>query len=244
MATAACVTAAVAVLAGCHVLPAPHGDVTSRGAVERDDTTGASAGVQTGATTGSADVHRVAAARKSLAQLQIAPEDTGAHYDRGDWPHWRIQPGTGGCDTRQVVLQRSGRDVVIGADCRIISGRWVSAYDGRVVDDPARLEIDHVVPLAEVARSGRVVDGRRVGPRFWTRDQRAAYANDLAVLVAVTESSNASKSDHDPAHWMPSRGRCGYVARWIDVKARYELSVDSPEHAALAEVLNRCGGGR
>lgn len=174
-----------------------------------------------------------------LAALPIVPEDTGAHYDRDDWPHWREQGE--GCDTRQLVLRQQGHAVRVGADCTVLAGEWVSAYDGVTVTDPTELDVDHVVPLAEVARSGRIVDGHRVGPRTWSRDQRTAYANDVDGLVAVTTSSNRSKGDDDPGRWLPDHDRCHYVSWWIEVKTRYRLSVDQPEHDALATVLTACG---
>src|SRR5690348_8443366 len=101
-----------------------------------------------------------------LAALQVVPEDTGAHYKREDWPHWSQQPG--GCDTRETVLREQGQNVTTGRGCRITDGRWTSAYDGVIVTDASKLDLDHLVPLAEVQRSGRIVDGRRVGPRAWT----------------------------------------------------------------------------
>lgn len=176
---------------------------------------------------------------EALRALPIAPEDTGAHYDRDDWPHWREQGG--GCDTRQLVLQQQALVVDVGTDCTIRGGEWVSPYDGVTVTDPRDLDIDHIVPLAEVARSGRIVDGRRTGPRSWTREQRAAYANDPAVLVAVTASSNRAKGDNDPARWLPDHDQCGYVTRWVTVKTSYGLSTDQAEHDAITSVLRRCG---
>ncbi|MEV6878626.1 hypothetical protein AB0M82_37025, partial [Amycolatopsis sp. NPDC051128] len=44
--------------------------------------------------------------------------------------------------------------------------------------------------------------------------ERERYANDPAVLVAVTATSNRAKGDQDPARWLPALDRCGYVARW------------------------------
>src|SRR6266498_1358315 len=112
-----------------------------------------------------------------LAALQIAPEDTGAHYDRDDWlPQWAR---SGDCTTRETVLRQQGQNVVVGANCAPTAGQWVSSYDGVTVTDPKKLDIDHVVPLAEVTRSGPVVDGRRQRPGSWPADQRHAYANDL-----------------------------------------------------------------
>jgi len=173
-----------------------------------------------------------------LAALQIAPEDTGAHYKRDDWlPDWARN---GQCSTRETVLQQQGQGVVVGANCAPTAGQWVSAYDGVTVTNPSKLDIDHVVPLAEVARSGPIVDGRRQRPGSWPVEQRHAYANDIEGLIAVTASSNRSKGDDDPARWMPAQDHCGYIASWLHMKTKYQLSVDQAEHDAIAAVINTC----
>ncbi|MFC4004888.1 HNH endonuclease family protein [Prauserella oleivorans] len=173
-----------------------------------------------------------AAASHELAALPVAPEDTGFPYDRDDWPHWSSSVG-GGCDTRDLVLQKQARHVRVGEDCSL-TGEWISVYDGQVVTDPSALDVDHLVPLAEVARSGA---------RGWSEAQREAYANDPAVLVAVSASSNRAKGDQDPADWLPERDRCGYAARWVQTKHRYRLTVDPAEAHALRSVLAHCPSG-
>jgi len=173
-----------------------------------------------------------------LAALQIQVEDTGAHYKREDWlEDWAR---TGECTTRETVLQQQGQNVVVNGKCAPTSGQWVSPYDGVTVTDPSELDIDHVVPLAEVARSGPVVDGRRQRPGDWPVEQRHAYANDIEGLIAVTASSNRSKGDDDPARWMPDQDHCGYIARWLHMKTKYQLSVDQAEHDAIASVISTC----
>lgn len=174
----------------------------------------------------------VADARTGLAALPVAPEDTGAHYDRDDWPHWVTTHGT--CNAREDALKAQGRGVRTDAQCRPTSGTWVSPYDGVTVTDPGKLDIDHLVPLAEVARSGS---------RGWPPAQRERYANDPAVLVVATARANRAKGDQDPARWLPERDRCGYASRWIEVKTRYRLTVDQAEHHALASILARCANG-
>ncbi|MEU0512598.1 HNH endonuclease family protein [Amycolatopsis sp. NPDC006125] len=181
------------------------------------------------------------AASASLAELPIAPEDTGAHYNRDDWPHWSTVHGT--CNAREQALLDQGQGVRADEQCRPITGTWVSPYDGVTVADASKLDIDHLVPLAEVARSGRIENGRRVGPRTWSRAERERYANDPDVLVVATARANRSKGDQDPARWLPERDRCGYAVRWVEIKTRYRLSVDQAEHDALAAVLARCPNG-
>ena len=53
-----------------------------------------------------------------------------------------------------------------------------------------------MVPLAEAWDSGA---------SGWTTAQRQSFANDLTrpQLIAVTDNVNQSKSDQDPAEWMP-----------------------------------------
>jgi hypothetical protein len=170
----------------------------------------------------------------ALADLTIAPEDTGAHYDRDNWAHWSSQDG---CDTRDQVLTREalayrkGEPITYGECEPVGNAYWVSVYDNETVTDPGDLDIDHIVPLAEAARSGS---------RAWTDTEREAYANDLSGLIAVTVTSNRQKGDQDPASWLPGRDRCGYVTRWIEVKREYGLTADRDEADAIASVLARC----
>ncbi|WP_245901117.1 HNH endonuclease family protein [Prauserella shujinwangii] len=99
------------------------------------------------------------------------------------------------------------------------------------VTDPGDLDIDHIVPLAEAARSGA---------RRWPEERRRAFANDPDVLVAVTATSNRQKGDQDPAEWLPDRDRCGYVARWVRIKHTYGLTADQAEADTIRSVLRRC----
>ncbi len=110
--------------------------------------------------------------------------------------------------------------------------------------DPSDLDIDHIVPLAEVMRSGRIIDGRRVGPRDWSEPERERYANGPEVLIAVTATTNRAKGDQDPSHWLPKRDRCGYVRHWVEVKHRYKLSADPDEAEAIKQVLSNCPGNQ
>ncbi len=171
--------------------------------------------------------------RSNLVGLAGTPEGSDADYDRDLFPHW-IQQGNS-CDTREVVLQRDGTGVVTDGSCRATSGRWYSVYDAVYVSSSSGIDIDHVVPLAEAWRSGADA---------WTTDRRKAFANDLghAQLIAVTASSNRSKSDQDPAEWKPTNtsGWCYYARNWIDVKHTYGLSADPAEKSALTQMLDAC----
>ncbi|MFD5320399.1 HNH endonuclease family protein [Streptomyces sp. NPDC127098] len=173
-----------------------------------------------------------ATARSYLASLTVATEDrTG--YNRDLFPHWITQSGS--CNTREVVLQRDGTNVVTDSSCAATSGRWYSVYDGATWTAASDVDIDHLVPLAEAWDSGA---------DSWTTSRRQAFANDLTrpQLIAVTDNVNQSKGDQDPAQWMPplSSYRCVYARAWVQVKYYYGLSVDSAEKSALTSILNGC----
>lgn len=175
-------------------------------------------------------------ARDALAALVRAPESAPAspRYSRGAFRHW-IDADRDCRNTRAEVLERASTVAVTGR-CTIIRGAWTSAYDGLVTDSAGRLDVDHMVPLKEAWDSGAWA---------WSSTARSAYANDLddpRALVAVSASSNRSKSDRDPAEWLPALDRCGYAQGWVAVKWRWGLAVDDAEHAALAALLaGACG---
>ncbi|MFJ7200685.1 MULTISPECIES: HNH endonuclease family protein [unclassified Streptomyces] len=173
-------------------------------------------------------------ARDLLADLVVADEDDAPGYSRTKFPHWITQYGT--CDTREVVLQRDGQDVVQDDQCRATSGTWYSEYDGKTVASASGVDIDHVVPLKEAWRSGA---------SQWTTPERRAFANDLvhSQLIAVSAGSNRAKGDKDPGNWKPPLRSywCAYSRAWISVKAIYQLTANPAEAAALAEMLDTCG---
>lgn len=163
-----------------------------------------------------------------LPFLSVAIEDrTG--YDRNLFRFW-IDENHNGCNTRQEVLIRDA--VVapfIGTGCTLSQGEWFSQYDGLTFTDTARLDIDHVVPLAEAWDSGA---------NDWDAPKRESYANDLGVdwaLLAVSASANRSKADRDPAEWLQIRSEfvCQYLADWLAVKVRWRLSIDELEKATI-----------
>jgi hypothetical protein len=155
-------------------------------------------------------------------------------YDRDKFDHWILQGD--GCNTRDLVLVQEARvKPVVSADCDLLGGRWFSYYDGKRTGDPSSFDVDHMVPLAEAWDSGA---------RRWNAGTRRRFANDLRdrrSLVAVTAGSNRSKSDSDPADWLPRKAaRCRYVREYVAVKTRWKLTVDRPEKRALLRVARGC----
>jgi hypothetical protein len=155
--------------------------------------------------------------RTAVSGLPVAAEvRTG--YQRSLFPLWIDSDGDG-CNTRfEVLIAEATTRPSVGSGCTLSGGRWLSYYDNAVWTDPADLDIDHLVPLAEAWDSG-------------ARD-----------LVAVTDNVNQAKGDRDPAEWMPSYApvRCRYLAEWVVVKLRWRLTVDSAERSALSSLAAGC----
>ncbi|MFD8145728.1 HNH endonuclease family protein [Streptomyces sp. NPDC059708] len=174
-----------------------------------------------------------AVARTQLAALTTGKPGTMAGYSRDKFTHWAEQGDK--CDTRETVLQRDGRGVTRDAECRAVSGSWTSLYDGAVVNEASKLDIDHMVPLAEAWRSGAAA---------WDAARRKAFANDLTrpQLLAVSAASNRSKGDQSPDLWQPSdkSSWCQYGRAWTTVKSHYGLTVTEAERAMLTTMIDTC----
>jgi len=168
-----------------------------------------------------------------LDGLTIEPWGSMARYSRDRFPHWSRHDD--GCNTRDLVLRRDGRNVSADADCDITHGTWISPYDGKTLTDRADVDIDHVVPLANAWRTGA---------SDWSEDQRERFANDLdsPELLAVSKSVNRAKGDQDPSQWRPPQRDywCTYARKWISVKSRWKLSVTAAEKATLTDMLRTC----
>ena len=173
-------------------------------------------------------------AREQLARMAVddAPRSADG-YRRSEWPHWRDIDGDG-CDARQQALVAASRTPAqVDIPCTVVTGDWVSAYDGKTTTNPGDLDVDHVVPLEEAHRSGGWA---------WSTDQRTRYANDQADLWVVSAASNRSKGAKAPDRWRPPdrSSWCTYARRWIDIKVRWQLTATTAERDALGQMLDTC----
>lgn len=178
-------------------------------------------------------------ARSLLWKVGVAVENN-AGYDRAKFQVWI--DANGDCqNTRQEVLIAESRVPVrlSASRCTVVSGKWISPWDNRVWTNPADVDIDHHVALAEAWGSGA---------RYWTSTDRRRYANDLyaPVLNAITDNLNSSKGDSDPAQWLPpvASTRCTYAIWWVQVKYRWRLTMDTRERTKLASILSGSCGSR
>ncbi|MFF8983891.1 HNH endonuclease family protein [Streptomyces globisporus] len=177
-----------------------------------------------------APVPEVTTLADAVGLVQVTAEDrTG--YTRASFKHWNSgDDKSDGCNTRaEVLLAEAVVAPTVGSGCKLTGGTWVSYYDGQEVTSAGSLDIDHLVPLAEAWDSGASA---------WSAARREEYANDQASdvsLVAVTARTNRSKSDQDPADWMPPspEAQCRYVGEWVATKLRWGLTADDRELGAL-----------
>lgn len=172
-------------------------------------------------------------ASNQLELLVVAPQGPQTGYSRDLFPHWSTQSGS--CNTREIVLERDGINVVQDSRCRAVSGSWFSPYEGDTWSDASDVDIDHVVPLSNAWKSGAA---------SWSGDEREAFANDLIrpQLIAVTDNVNQEKSDSGPEEWQPPLRsyHCTYARMWIAVKSSWDLTITEAEKSALEDMLNTC----
>ena len=159
-------------------------------------------------------------------------------HDPDVWGSWTDADGD--CqDTRQEVLISEAVGLITYEDnrkCRVESSKWNGAYTGKVFEDPGRLEIDHIVPLANAHKSGAWE---------WDQDRREAFFNDLKLeshLIAVEAGANQSKGSSGPEDWNPPLESywCQYATDWIEVKNKWELTVTPEEADELEDMLAKC----
>ncbi|WP_412126050.1 HNH endonuclease family protein [Streptomyces platensis] len=218
-------------MAADHHRPAPAGAPYRRGAVAG----AAGAGVRTG--------RRHRRAPDADAGRRLRPGDRRRLVPQprpprtGDKFHLWTDADHDGCDTRkEVLLAEAVKKPRQGKRCKLTGGSWRSYYDDKTVTDARKLDIDHVVPLAEAWDSGA---------SKWTAERRESYANDLDAersLVAVSLGPNRTKGDKDPAEWLPPAkdATCTYATDWVTAKLRWRLTADLAETKALRTIAASC----
>jgi len=175
---------------------------------------------------------------ETLAVKGRAPKTDYARTQYGDG--WTT---TNGCDSRNIILNRDMKDVVVDENCRVTKGTLNDPYTGHVItfvrgtDSSDDVQIDHVVALSNAWQTGA---------QQLTRQKRIELANDPLELLAVDGPTNQAKGDGDAATWLPPNKafRCQYVARQIAVKVKYTLWVTSAEKQAMQRVLSDCANQR
>ena len=120
----------------------------------------------------------------------------------------------------------------IEADIVNRQGGLFSPYSLNCFDSASETDIEHIVATAEAHASGMYAR---------TEEDRSAYGKDLDNLTLAAPSVNRNqKSDKDPAEWMPENNRCWYVGKWVEIKKKYNLTMDQAEADSVAAVYQEC----
>lgn len=221
-AAAAVVLVAAALMSGCELTTTP----------------GAS-GPTTAPASAPEGILDAATARSRLGELRVAVPARLDGYDRecdegGKCVFGRPWEDTDGdgCDQRSQVLARDLSEVVRKPGrCGVTAGKLLDPYTGEQVTKVSDIQIDHVVALAEMWRSGAAA---------WPPGRRVQAANDLRNLLAVKGKENQAKGDKTPDKWLPKLNQCLYARIYVSTKLREQLIVTAPEVSALRTALGKC----
>ena len=153
---------------------------------------------------------RTPAAQPTWRGLTIAPEERCAPYDSDDYRY----------------PQSVENDIV-----RDLAGIY-SPYTCESFDSTRETDIEHIVARSEAHDSGLC----GADPETRTR-----FARDLLNLTLASPTLNRrEKVARDAAEWQPDQNRCWFAQRVLDVRLRYDLTIDQAEAEALDGILGSC----
>ncbi|NMR27448.1 hypothetical protein HH219_18220 [Pseudoalteromonas sp. NEC-BIFX-2020_015] len=96
-------------------------------------------------------------------------------------------------------------------------------------------DIEHIVAASE---------GHDSGLCNADENKRIQFATDLLNLTLaapkINRCSTGGKCGFDPSEWLPEKNKCWFANRIVEIKTKYELSVDREEANTLEAVLSKC----
>ena len=159
-------------------------------------------------------VTAVAADADTWRGIRVAEEHRCSGYERSDYRY----PSS--IESRIIASQ---------------TGRVYGPYTGRTFSDPGQTDIEHIVATSEAHDSGLCAASQTV---------RRQFARDLVNLTLaapeVNRCSAGAKCGKDAAEWLPDLNRCWFVARIIQVRRQYDLTIDAGEASAIDRVIAGC----
>lgn len=149
------------------------------------------------------------------ASPMLARAESG--YERSKFGHgWDDADGDCQNSRAEALIAQSSTQVRFADErrCRVVTGRWISPFTGKVIQNASDIDIDHVVPLKWAWDNGADT---------WSREKRERFANDPVNLWSVELSLNRQKGAKGPEDWLPPAGRCQYVSRFVRIVKIYGL---------------------
>ena len=142
--------------------------------------------------------------------LAVAPEDRCSEYASSDYSY---SPSV---EPRIVDAQ----------------GGIYGPYTGTWFNSIRDTDIEHIVARSEAHDSGLCA----ADPE--TRDR---FASDILNLTLASLSVNRhQKVAKDPNEWLPDLNQCWYVDRVVQVRRKYQLTINQAEAEAIDRVLAGC----
>ena len=115
---------------------------------------------------------------------------------------------------------------------RSMGGVVYGPYTGTVFGSTGQTDIEHIVARSEAHDSGMCSR---------SASQKKEFASDLLNLTLASPSVNRhQKVDKDAAQWLPDLNRCWFANRVLQVRVKYQLTIDRREANTLEQVLNQC----
>ncbi len=130
-------------------------------------------------------------------------------------------------DRRDYAYQQSIELSII-----VRQGGIFSPYANCFFTDRIETDIEHIVAVSEAHDSG--LSSR-------SDSERKAFGQDLDNMTLATPRLNRyEKAGKDPAEWLPEKNQCWYVAKYIEIKKKYRLTMDAAEAAVIFKVFESC----
>jgi hypothetical protein len=173
----------------------------------------------------------------SLALVEQIQKGQGKSpsYERSAFGHGWDDADEDCQDSRAEALIAQSTTKVRFADerrCRVVSGRWISPFTGKVIQNSSEIDIDHVVPLKWAWDHGA---------SSWPQEKREKFANDPVNLWSVELSLNRQKGARGPENWLPPSGRCQYISRFVRIVKMYQLTPsDTQINEYREKLINYC----
>lgn len=156
-----------------------------------------------------------ASAQDSWRGLVVEPENRCTPYDKKS----------------QYPYPQSVEDIVVAK----MGGRIYGPYSGRYFNSDRETDIEHIVATSE---------GHDSGLCRASRFKKVQFATDPLNLTLASPEVNrcgkGGKCGFDAAQWLPEKNKCWFANRTVQIKAKYELSVDRAEARSLEAVLSNC----
>lgn len=124
--------------------------------------------------------------RPSVNDRRTIDSGDSGSYSRAAFGHgWDDSDGDCQDSRAETLIQMSSTPVRFATDrrCRVVTGRWISPFSGKVILNASEADIDHVVPLKWAWDRGA---------NHWSDATRERFANDPLNLLPVEASLNQS----------------------------------------------------